>query len=222
METHNKNNKMTVQALEPRTQEHSKRTRTGTHKETDHQIVGLLKRKDAAGLEKLMEKYHARLFTKAVGICGNMQDAEEVLQDVYMTTVRKIDQFEERSKLFTWLYRVTVNSALMKKRKVKRKEALFENTDEIPFLRDVTRETPQAEMLFQEDAVFLSEMRTGFLQTVQKLPEKYKAVALLNANGYNVLEMGEILSLHPAAVKSRLYRSRQLMRVYLKDYICPN
>ena len=64
-----------------------------------------------------MAQYEARIFTLALRITTNRQDAEEVLQDVFLTIVQKIGAFRGESKLSSWIYRIATNAALMKLRK---------------------------------------------------------------------------------------------------------
>src|SRR5205809_2916910 len=79
-------------------------------------LVERLQAGDATALEGLMERYSSRLYRLAFGITRNARDAEEVLQDVFLTVFRKIGSFEQRAKLGTWLYRVATNTALNKRR----------------------------------------------------------------------------------------------------------
>ena len=99
---------------------HSSAVRPGRRKRgTDNperRILELLKKGDEEALREIIGKYHEKLFSVANRICNNPADAEEILQDVYMVALSKIDRFEERSTLSTWLYRITVNAALMKLR----------------------------------------------------------------------------------------------------------
>ena len=77
-------------------------------------MVSRLRKRDESALREVMERYNDKLFTVSNGICENLGDSEEVMLDVYMSLLEKIGQFERRSSLYTWLYRLTVNQALMK------------------------------------------------------------------------------------------------------------
>jgi len=71
---------------------------------------------DPAALEALMSQYSARVYRLAFGITRNGADAEEVVQDVFLTVLRKGATFEGRSALGSWIYRITANAALNKRR----------------------------------------------------------------------------------------------------------
>ncbi|PYM54312.1 MAG: RNA polymerase subunit sigma-24, partial [Candidatus Rokuibacteriota bacterium] len=75
-------------------------------------LVERLRGGEQAALESLMERFAPRVYRLAYGITRNEADAEEVVQDVFLTLFRKISSFEGRSALSTWIYRVTTNAAL--------------------------------------------------------------------------------------------------------------
>ena len=208
-----------------RVQERSEETSTGwsgsqgPHR--DHQILAMLRHNHEKAVEKLMESYHARLYAVASGICDNPLDAEEVLQDVYMTALDKVDRFEERSSLYTWLYRITVNAALMKRRKNRRHDSNTMYAEEYGAVSE-TADLLRSDVMFQEDALFVSELSEGFFETLEAMPEIYRSVALLSADGYSTSEMSKILKLSPAAVKSRIHRSRNFFREAMKGYLSNN
>jgi len=67
--------------------------------------------------EELISRYETKVHNLAMRLTRNSEDAEEVLQDVFMTVYRKIEGFEGKAKFSSWLYRITVNAAFMKLRK---------------------------------------------------------------------------------------------------------
>ena len=71
---------------------------------------------DADALEALMRRHSGRVYRLAYGITRNHADAEEIVQDVFLTLVRKGAGFEGHATLTTWMYRVTTNAALNKRR----------------------------------------------------------------------------------------------------------
>src|SRR3989338_4874200 len=83
----------------------------------EQQLINRLKARDEQVLEAFMAEYEAKVFGLAVRLTGIRQDAEEVLQDVFMAVFQKIGGFRGDSKLSSWIYRITTNAALMKLRK---------------------------------------------------------------------------------------------------------
>jgi|YNPNPStandDraft_1061719.scaffolds.fasta_scaffold22971_3 RNA polymerase sigma-70 factor (ECF subfamily) len=195
-------------------QRSSLRSRGGRGGSGQGSLVQMLRQRHPDALRTVMDKYNDKLFAVANRICRNPADSEEVLQDVYMTALNKIDSFEERSSLSTWLYRITVNAALMKLRA----QRTSKNTISLDFslssqLEDeVSREMDGSQRSPLEGLVS-RELHREIEKAVGTLPEIYKAVFLLrDVNGYSIKETSRILKTTPAAVKSRLHRSRQYLR----------
>ncbi len=183
-------------------------------------LVTLLRQKHPDALRSVMERYNDKLFFFFYRICRNPAYSEEVLQDVYMTALNKIESFEERSSLSTWLYRITVNAALMKLRSQKYSKGTVpldvtppsHLEDEVCAGMDGAEQSPVDRLLSKELHGEIGKAVTG-------LPEIYRTVFLLrDLNGYSIKETSRILKTTPAAVKSRLHRSRQYLRDRLKEF----
>jgi RNA polymerase sigma-70 factor (ECF subfamily) len=184
----------------------------------------LLKEADPEGLERIKAKYHDKLYSVAYRICNNHQDAEEVLQDVYMTTLQKIDRFEERSTLATWLYRITVNAALMKRRSQRHAKSMVPLESVGPFLRqDENMLRFDGQTRSQGDLLMVKELYGKIQDIVDSLPEIYQDVfSLRDLQGYSIKETSRILKTTPAAIKSRLHRGRFFIKEELKRYLDGN
>jgi len=180
----------------------------------DQRLVGLFKRKDPYALTAIIRKYNEKLFSVANRICKNPADAEEVLQDVYMIAVNKIERFEERSTLSTWLYRITVNASLMKLRsqKMNKQSVSVDNLttllseEENTFRFDEEAKSP-------DDTLMTRELYEHIRHSVETLPEIYQDVFFLrDIQGFSIKETSMLLKTTPAAVKSRLHRSRYFLQ----------
>jgi len=184
----------------------------------DGALLARLRANDATALETLMERHAGRLYRVAFGITRNAADAEEVVQDVFVTLVRKLDTFEERSTLGTWLYRIAVNAALIKGRG-KRATVEVSLEDHLPtFREDGHREGDRAFLLADwsqspEDALLASETRTALERALAALPDGYRAIVLLrDVEGLSSEEAAEVLGESVSSVKSRLHRARMALR----------
>ena len=199
---------------------------SGTNSDTigEADLLLLLKQGDPEGLQYIKRKHHDKLYSVAYRICNNHPDAEEVLQDVYMTTVQKIDRFEGRSTLATWLYRITVNAALMKRRSQRHSKAMVSLESVGPFLRqdeNVLRFDGQARS--QDDLLMVKELYGKIKEIVDSLPEIYQSVfSLRDLQGYSIKETSRILNTTPAAIKSRLHRGRFFIKEELRRYLADN
>jgi RNA polymerase sigma-70 factor (ECF subfamily) len=188
----------------------------------DELIVRSLKKGDQEALKVVMERHHERLFYHVDGICRNSADAEEVLQDTYVTTWTKIGDFKGAASLLTWMYRIAANTALMKRRKEERwrkhtapleDSTLLPGQEEFfaPWLRPP--ECP-------EQTLLAGELRNEIRRAAGELADIYEEVFLLrDVQGFNIKETCSMLDLRESTAKSRLRRSRLFMQKSLRHYL---
>ena len=186
----------------------------------DTNVVRLLKQRNPEGLSRVMHDYHARLFSVAEGICCNHSDTEEVLQDVYMSVVTNIDRFQEKSTLYSWLYRITVNAALMKLRG-RRKDRRTVSMETTGAMADEDSCLPGAwgGTTAYDVEVLARELLEKIAQSADSLPAIYQGTFLLSGLGFSVKETSEVLQTTRAAIKSRLRRARVLVRAGMGEYL---
>ena len=183
----------------------------------ESELLEQVKAGDEKAFEAIVDRYSARIYRIGRTITGNPEDAEEVVQDVFMTVFQKIGSFEGRSAFSTWLYRIAVNAAMMKVRGKREKQ---ERTEE-----DLERWLPVFDARAQhahpveawsanpEEAVLQRERREVLRNELATLPMEYRTVvALRDLQGLSSEEAAEILGISPAAVKSRLHRARLALR----------
>lgn len=195
--------------------------------EADLTLVERLRSGDAAALETLMERYASRVYRLAYGITRSEADAEEVVQDVFLTIFRKIHTFEGRAALGSWIYRVTTNAALIKRRGQRTEREVSIDSKLPTFLPDgrMTGEpailmadwsrTPEAELLSQETRAILH-------RAIDALPDQYRPVLILrDVEGLSNEEVAEVVGDSVAAVKSRLHRARLVLREELTRHLGP-
>ncbi len=186
----------------------------------ERRLLESLKAGDHEAIREVIRKYHDKLFSVANRICNNPADAEEILQDVYMIALRKIDRFEERSTLSTWLYRITVNAALMKLRSQRSNKTHLPIDGYTSLLGEEENILRFDEEMRPPDENLMSkELYEKIRVSVQDLPEIYRSVFFLrDVQGYSIKETSRMLDTTPAAIKSRLHRSRFFLREKLAPY----
>jgi RNA polymerase sigma-70 factor (ECF subfamily) len=193
--------------------------------EADLALVERLRGGDQAALEVLMERYASRVYRLAHGITRNEADAEEVVQDVFLTIFRKAYTFEGRAALGSWIYRVTTNAALIKRRGRHPEREVPLDSHLPTFLSDGHRagnrdflladwsQMPDSELLSQET-------RTILTRAIDGLPDHYRAVLVLrDIEGLSSEETAEVVGESVAAVKSRLHRARMVLREELTRHL---
>lgn len=195
--------------------------------ETDRMLIEHLRGGDAAALEALMERFSGKVYRLAYGITRNAGDAEEVVQDVFLSLFRKIDTFEARAALGTWIYRIATNAAL-NKRRGKRSEVEVSLEEHLPtFKADGHRDGDRAYVLADwsntpEEELLSGEAREVLRRAIDSLPSRYRAVLLLrDVEDLSNEETAEILDESVASVKSRLHRARMALREQLTRSLVP-
>ena len=184
-------------------------------------LVDRVRAQDASALEVLMERYTPRIYRVAFGITRSHAEAEEVVQDVFMTLFRKADLFEGRAALGTWLYRVAANAALIKRRG-RRAEREIALDDCLPvFKPDGHREGDRSFIVADwsqnpERDLLSGEARAIVEEALEQLPEHYRAVLVLrDVEELSNEEVAQALGEPVPAIKSRLHRARMALREVL-------
>lgn len=180
------------------------------------QLIAALKRGEAAAFETLVRCHGDALYRLAVRVLGNEADARDAVQDGFISVFKEIKRFEARASLKTWLYRIILNAALMRRRTRHRKnevsiEALLPQIDEF-------RHEP--EWNFTEsaaDIVTREHLRQHVRDQIDRLPEAYRTVLLLrDIEGYDTRETAELLGDSEGGVKVRLHRARAALKTLLE------
>lgn len=178
---------------------------------SDKELVALIKESYDGAFEELISRYQVKAFSLASRLTRNVEDAEEVLQDVFVSVYRKLDIFEGKSSFSSWLYRVTVNSALMKLRKNRQEQSVpIEDEQQQVHNRPCKLATYLTE---GESKSARTEIQVALDKAISSLPDEYRPVFVLrDIDGLNSKEVGSILNLSVPAVKSRLHRARFMLR----------
>jgi RNA polymerase sigma-70 factor (ECF subfamily) len=195
-----------------------------------HAEVGLVERLqggDVTALEALMERYAGRVYRLAYSITRNGGDAEEVVQDVFLKVFRTVNGFQGRAALGTWLYRVTANAAL-NKRRGKRLEVETSLDAWLPtFKPDGHREGDRAYVLADwsrspESELLAREAHAVLEQALEALPDRYRAVLVLrDVEGLSSEEAAGALGESVASLKSCLHRARMALREHVTRRLAP-
>jgi RNA polymerase sigma-70 factor (ECF subfamily) len=141
-------------------------------------------------------------------------DAEDVVQEAFLKTLRHIDSFNFQAGLYTWIYRIAVNSALDCRKKTKRTRALSlhlneETTLEIPSGAADPSESPETD-----------EMVRLLEKSLDELPDKYRTILILREfDGLSYEEISQVLQCSKGTVESRLFRARERLRKKMEKYL---
>lgn len=162
--------------------------------------------------EQVYHDYAPRVYSMARRMVANDADAEDVTQEVLLQVVRKLPSFRGDSAFPTWLHRVTVNAALSHRRRqaVREEHGLTRSLD--AYGEDGPGAHPGRE-LTPDDTALTREARQIIDRAVASLPAMYRDVFVLSdVEGLPNAEIADRLGMSLAAVKSRLHRSRAMLR----------
>ena len=182
---------------------------------------------DAGALESLMTRHSGRVFRLAYGITRSQADAEEIVQDVFLTMVRKGASFEGHAALTSWMYRLTTNVAL-NKRRGKRRELEVSLEEHLPtYKEDGHRDGDRSYVLADwsdtpEQKLMSGEARKILESAIDTLPDHYRAVLILrDVEELSNEEVAAIVDDSLGSVKSRLHRARMALREQLTRHLGP-
>ena len=162
-----------------------------------------------AAFADLYSTYSRRLFQTILSITRNPHDAEEALQETFLRAYLAIKTFEGRSKVYSWLTRIAVNSALMMLRKRRaRPEVLFDPQPDDRW--ETIFFEPRDPAPNPEQAYDLCQRQISTLRAIRRLQPKLRTpIQMQMKHGWSLREISQVLNISEAAVKTRLYRARR-------------
>jgi RNA polymerase sigma-70 factor, ECF subfamily len=194
-------------------------------KMSDESLVERARGKNEAAFEELVSRYEDKLYRLAMRFVRNETDAQEILQDAFLSAWRNLPTFEGRAQFGSWMYRVTVNAALMLLRSRNRHPEVTVDDVEPTALNDAVAESGQTMRgstdwsIRADEQLQSAEMRKYIQESVDALPDGLRTVFLLrDVEEMSTEDTAEMLGLSVPAVKTRLHRARLALRVAIGRY----
>jgi|Deesub1362B_J571_1020462.scaffolds.fasta_scaffold01781_4 RNA polymerase sigma-70 factor (ECF subfamily) len=177
-------------------------------------LVSRLKQKDPDAFAELVDRYGDRVYNLALKILHNPVDAEDVFQETFTAVFEKIDGFNEQADLFTWIYRIATNFALMKLRRSRREVVTEEDLESVDQAGEFPVHTPG---VYPDQVVLDEELRRELFKALDRIPEIYRTVFILrDLENLSTAETAAVLNITESNVKVRLRRAR----LFLRDELC--
>jgi RNA polymerase sigma-70 factor, ECF subfamily len=182
------------------------KARVDYRKSEEADLIRRVQARDEMAFREVVDRYQSKVFSIIYGILRNRNDAEDIAQQVFAKIYFSINNFDFRSSLLTWIYKITVNECYDYLRKKKVRKLVYESDfGEEESVRMEQSEPDSAkpvdERLAQRDLV---------LKLLEKVSEEDRNLMLLKeVEGHSVEELAEITGLNENTIKVKLFRARQ-------------
>jgi RNA polymerase sigma-70 factor (ECF subfamily) len=185
----------------------------------DSALVERVKANDSAAFDVLVGKYRGRIFSVLYNMTSNRDDAFDLTQEVFIKAYRAMGRFNGKSALYTWLYRIAVNSAIshINRNRLRRFFSLESIDGDCvrTSCRDILADVDDAKR-----AVFLKELQENLNVALQKLSNKHRTVVVLcEIEGLQSAEVASILKCSEGTVRSRLHYAKEQLKSFLRRYL---
>jgi RNA polymerase sigma-70 factor (ECF subfamily) len=186
----------------------------------DLELVLRAKARDASAFRAIMRMHNRKLYRLARSIVRNDSEAEDIVQETYVTAFAHFASFRGEATLATWLSRIAINEALGRLRRKRRAAAVIADQPAgdahiIPFPLAASGDDPERTMAQRQILEFVE-------QATDALPDVYRTVFVARAiECLSTEETAELLGIKPQTVKTRLHRARDLVRKQIDERIGP-
>jgi RNA polymerase sigma factor (sigma-70 family) len=181
-------------------------------------LVRLAKEGDLTAYGELVRQYQGRLYAMIYNMTGNRQDAEDLVQDVFLRAHRALKRFRGQSSFYTWIYRIARNTTInFLKKRSRHAVVSYDDVDQ-----GVERDPDYVDLSARSTPIrdaSLSELQEKLNAALQTLSEKHRSVVVLHdIQGVPHEEIAAMQSCSPGTIRSRLFYARRQLQLELKDY----
>lgn len=182
------------------------------------ELVAGARRGEEEAIRELIRRLNPRLFRAARGILDSNAEAEEVMQEAYLSAFSNLRNFRGEARFSTWVTRIVLNAARMRRRAGHRhEEEEYDTVTEDDGNQGRILAFPASGIEQPEAALGRKQTRDLLEDAIAELPEEFRLVFLLReAEGMSILAIAGLLGLNPITVKTRLYRTRKRLRALLE------
>jgi len=175
-------------------------------------LVARLRAGDEDACREVVDAHRDRLLTVIARVAGAGADAEDLAQETFLKAFAAIDRFDGRSALFTWLYRIAINTARDWHDHRRRRPAVSLEGEDGPLV------DPVAPDRSPEQAAVAGEERAAVRRALARLPEPFRSTLVLREmEGLSYEAIAEALDVSIGTVESRIFRARCKLRVLLEE-----
>jgi len=177
------------------------------------ELISRCQKGDQDALKEIFDQYHQKVYRIAYGVVRQREDALDIVQEVFIKLYRSIQNFKGRSKFYTYLYRMTMNTAIDHARKMRRAPPSNIHEEEGFQLSEDVEKSPDRILLHKE-------LEERVRVALGKLPvDQRTALILREVEGLSYQEMAEVMGCNIGTVMSRLHYGRKRIQEMLKGYL---
>lgn len=188
-----------------------------THSD-EARLLKLAQAGDRAAFGQFVLATQDRLFTLLARIVGDREEARELCQEAYLKALMGLQGFRANAHPYTWVYRIAVNLAVARLRKVRRHRVFSldaPNASHVPSPHDRSSQTDSP-----DNQLLSKERNKQVIQALGRLDSEYRTVLVLrDVDGLDYKDISDVLELPIGTVKSRLFRARLALREELNRYL---
>lgn len=188
---------------------------------TDEELMELFRKGSRDAFETLFSRYHRKVIQFAFRMTGDRAKAEEAAQETFLRVARAASTWQPTARFSTWLYTIARRTTLNYLRDEKEEGEKVpippgeESADGSPALQ-----LPGPTALHPEEIVWSAEIQERFAAALVRLPETYRAAFVLNrGDGLSYEEVASVLGITVQAVKSRIFRAREMLMGSLEEIL---
>ena len=188
-------------------------------KNEDTELVALAQKGSTNSFNKLVDKYHSRIYSLTYQMTSNREDAEDLTQEIFIKAFEALPRFKGRSSFYTWLYRIGINKTINYRKKRNRNRPLsIEALDQ-----DITYDEVYTELDSKDSPlrhIGLNELQVKLNEAMQRLSLKHRTVVVMHdIEGIPHDEIAKIVGVSVGTIRSRLFYARRQLQADLGEYI---
>mgnify|MGYP004701602857 CR=1 FL=1 len=163
---------------------------------------------DETAFREIVERYQSKVFSIIHGIVRQRNDVEDIAQQVFAKVYLSIKNFDFRSSLITWIYKITVNECFDYLRKKKVRKLVYESDLSEDEVRRVENTEPSIDRQPPQDATLAR--RDYILKLLSRVSEEERMLLMMKeVEGYSVEELAQMTGMNENTIKVKLFRARQ-------------
>jgi len=189
----------------------------------DLTLVTRVRQGDQRAFRLLVERYQRKVFSVALGMLKDKEEAMDVSQEAFVKVYKYLDHFKGDSSFYTWLYRITVNiciDVLRKRNALKGEQVEFDETVKMDAAEANIGSLGSQLGTNPQKAVLRRELADKINAALQEVPEKHRAILLLReVEGMSYEDLARTLEIPKGTVMSRLFHARLKIQKILSEYL---